>query len=69
MAAVAVAAIAALLGLTVSDARAAPTAETTEAELRRMTQEMLDAIAPGNAEVWPREQLVLRSRQGGGVGL
>jgi len=24
------------------------------AELRRMTQEMLDAIAPGNAEVWKR---------------
>ena len=25
-----------------------------EAELRRMTQEMLDAIAPGHAEVWDR---------------
>ena len=26
----------------------------TEAELRRMTQELMDAIAPGNAEVWRR---------------
>jgi hypothetical protein len=43
-----------MLGLTVPDARAQPTAETTEAELRRMTQEMLDAIAPGHAEVWQR---------------
>lgn len=27
---------------------------TAETELRRITQEMLDAIAPGNAEVWRR---------------
>ncbi len=27
---------------------------TAEAELRRIAQEMLDAVAPGNAEVWQR---------------
>jgi hypothetical protein len=42
------------LGFTVSGARAQPTADATEAELRRMTQEMLDAIAPGHAHVWQR---------------
>jgi hypothetical protein len=50
----ALAATAAFLGPFVSRARAHPAAETTEAELRRTTQEMLDAIAPGQVEVWQR---------------
>lgn len=29
-------------------------AETLEAQLKRMTNELLDAVAPGNAEVWKR---------------
>jgi len=52
----AVVAIAALtfVGLAAPPAHARTAADTTEAELRRMTQEMLDAIAPGQAEVWQR---------------
>ena len=44
----------AFLGLAVPEAHARTAADTTEAELRRMTQEMLNAIAPGHAEVWQR---------------
>jgi hypothetical protein len=39
----------------VANAAAAQTDNAaTEAELRRITQEMMDAIAPGHAEVWER---------------
>lgn len=50
----AAAAIAAFLALAVSEARAQAVADANETELRQMTQELLDAIAPGHAEVWQR---------------
>jgi ketosteroid isomerase-like protein len=45
----------------------AATQSSAEGELRKATQEMLDAIAPGNAEVWKRylhERVVLVDENG-----
>jgi regulator of sigma D len=50
-ASIVIAAAAALAGTT---AQARPATPAEEAELRRMTQELLDAIAPGHVEVWQR---------------
>ena len=47
-------AIALLAGLSTSLATAAETAAETEQTLRAATQQLLDAIAPGQAEVWDR---------------
>jgi hypothetical protein len=46
---------------------AAPSA--AESELRKITQEMLDAVAPGNADVWRRylDERVLRVDENGAV--
>jgi ketosteroid isomerase-like protein len=43
-----------LLALVPPHAHARPATATEEAELRRTTQELLDAIAPGHVEVWQR---------------
>jgi ketosteroid isomerase-like protein len=56
----------ALLVLAVRVAQAA-TQSSAESELRKATQEMLDAIAPGNADVWKRylhERVVLVDENG-----
>jgi hypothetical protein len=44
----------ALAGVAAAEPRPQPTPAAVEAELRRITQEMLDAIAPGHVEVWQR---------------
>lgn len=46
--------MAAVLTLSVAAARAQTPDAAAQAELRHITQEMLDAIAPGQAEVWRR---------------
>lgn len=43
-----------LLAFIVPHAHARPATAEEEAELRRMTQELLDAVAPGHVEVWQR---------------
>jgi hypothetical protein len=58
-----------LVGLVFGMFGAAPAAtpSAAETELRRITQEMLDAIAPGNADVWRRylhERAVLVDENG-----
>ena len=44
----------AFLGRAVPQADAQTGTDPAGTELRRMTQEMLDAVAPGQAEVWQR---------------
>src|SRR5262245_2953324 len=43
-----------LLAFIATHAHARPATADEEAELRRVTQELLDAIAPGRVEVWQR---------------
>jgi regulator of sigma D len=43
-----------LFASVIPHAHARPATAAEEAELRRMTQELLDAIAPGHVEVWQR---------------
>jgi uncharacterized protein DUF4440 len=46
--------VTALCVVVASGDAAQPNSAAAEAELRRITQEMMDAIAPGHAEVWDR---------------